>query len=389
MPLPRNYSSDVRFPPGYLIPGSPSWGEVRREIVAGWRYDKDSDSDRNQVLAYNGQRTFGRSIRARPRPGQSYFGYYEPGIVQDTPYVGSNDWNGGNPAYGAKTANKAYAKFKEEALGDTAQLGAFIAEGRESYGMIARRATGLYRSYKALRRGQFKKFLKELSVDPKRKHRNKVRAAAHEASGLWLEYWFGWSPAVNDMFNAIEQLNRSPNPERLSASSGMKLPFLHRSAGGSNARRDQYGTGKLFWKTGATCVLSNPDQALLASLGLINPLSIAWEVVPFSFVVDWFTQFGNVLDAKTDFLGIQLVDAYRTSIQKTVWYHDTWNNAGGMPPADRRVHNVVIEYRSFNMRRWPGLISPVALRPKLLNFGSSTTRAATAVSLLTAIFIGK
>lgn len=38
----------------------------------------------------------------------------------------------------------------------------------------------------------------------------------------------------------------------------------------------------------------------LGSLGLTNPLDVAWEVLPFSFVVDWFIPIGNwlnVLDA--------------------------------------------------------------------------------------------
>jgi hypothetical protein len=42
-------------------------------------------------------------------------------------------------------------------------------------------------------------------------------------------------------------------------------------------------------------------------IGLANPLSIAWEVVPFSFVVDWGLPIGNVLEALTATRGLEFI----------------------------------------------------------------------------------
>jgi len=39
------------------------------------------------------------------------------------------------------------------------------------------------------------------------------------------------------------------------------------------------------------------DISLNRSLGLVDPVQIAWEVVPYSFVVDWFLPIGTYLSA--------------------------------------------------------------------------------------------
>jgi hypothetical protein len=45
-------------------------------------------------------------------------------------------------------------------------------------------------------------------------------------------------------------------------------------------------------------------------MGVVNPLSIAWEVIPFSFVVDWFIPVGQVLEACTATMGLSFVDSW-------------------------------------------------------------------------------
>jgi hypothetical protein len=42
-------------------------------------------------------------------------------------------------------------------------------------------------------------------------------------------------------------------------------------------------------------VLANPALASLAQAGITNPLEVAWELVPFSFVADWFFPVGAYL----------------------------------------------------------------------------------------------
>jgi hypothetical protein len=44
------------------------------------------------------------------------------------------------------------------------------------------------------------------------------------------------------------------------------------------------------------------------SIGLLNPLTIAWEVLPFSFVVDWFVNIGDCIAEAGAFNGVTILD---------------------------------------------------------------------------------
>ena len=71
-------------------------------------------------------------------------------------------------------------------------------------------------------------------------------------------------------------------------------------------------------------------------LGLLNPVSLAWELVPWSFVVDWVLPIGSVLSALSAPAGLIFIDgslSARTSAegpytQVCFWpgySNDSWN----------------------------------------------------------------
>lgn len=66
-------------------------------------------------------------------------------------------------------------------------------------------------------------------------------------------------------------------------------------------------------KLQADLVITNPNLAMISQFGLANPLAIAWELVPFSFVLDWFVNVGDYLSSLTDFVGVELKNASTTT----------------------------------------------------------------------------
>jgi hypothetical protein len=58
--------------------------------------------------------------------------------------------------------------------------------------------------------------------------------------------------------------------------------------------------------------ISNETLANASSIGILNPLQIAWELVPYSFVVDWFMPVGSFLETLTDTAGLTFVSGVRT-----------------------------------------------------------------------------
>ena len=59
--------------------------------------------------------------------------------------------------------------------------------------------------------------------------------------------------------------------------------------------------------TGKCCVFARVNYAFIRNdtkYGLVNPLSLGWELIPFSFVVDWCMPIGNFLEALTAHYGL-------------------------------------------------------------------------------------
>lgn len=264
--------------------------------------------------------------------------------------------------------NKAYDKFLGEVNGDSSAIAVTAAERKESYGMIANRAMGLYRSFRALRKGNFRQALKELSVSPKRKHKNKIRNGAHEVSGLWLEYWFGWKPAISDIYTACQQLSE-PLPDDAKAYKG----------GGAAQDTIDIGSQRAFseiWvNTGGKVRLVNPDAYLAAQMGLINPATVVFELIPFSFLGDWVFDISSFLGSLTDFVGLELSEVWTTEKIDVQW---TVRAIPGFTKGEYLAKQVFMERRLEQIR-------PLPSSDILGNLGVKPTRALTACSLLTQI----
>lgn len=91
----------------------------------------------------------------------------------------------------------------------------------------------------------------------------------------------------------------------------------------------------------------------LNQLGLVNPASLAWELIPWSFVVDWFIPIGpllSVLTAPAGLIFISGTDNFKVQLTGpyTHWY--TYLGKVGMP-ASGTVQNLT--YRRHPINDWP------------------------------------
>jgi len=103
--------------------------------------------------------------------------------------------------------------------------------------------------------------------------------------------------------------------------------------------------------------VSDPFIAKLSALGLLNPVAVAWERVPWSFVVDWVIPVGNSIRAFTAPLGLEFFTGsctYRTFVKsRGPWAYQATSAPGRMivsKPAESGAKGLRIErtvYGSF------------------------------------------
>jgi hypothetical protein len=129
-------------------------------------------------------------------------------------------------------------------------------------------------------------------------------------------------------------------------------------------------------------VRSSAPLSNLAKVGILNPLQLAWEVVPYSFVVDWFLPIGNWLGGLDAAAGLDFESGYQTTLLKqdqstieSLWWDRT-------SPTPARQVKSVSEFRKFAQMSRTTLTSfPSAPAPRFKN-PLSMSHMASALALL-------
>jgi hypothetical protein len=242
-----------------------------------------------------------------------------------------NSWSGyyGYSGYGPydsvaiEKARQAFISSMKERT--SASLAVTIAEWRQSHDAIVHRGGQLLDAIKSLkegRRGNFEGILKKNLPESQRirmakKFRDipdrKWRGPTKDLSGLWLEYHFGWAPLVDDIQNAVKVLGSNP-PSQLVVGRGRH--FVHRNDVRGNYQWSENSNYSVKARVQAFVTISNANLAQANQMGLLNPASVAWELVPFSFIVDWFIPIGKFLESWTDTLGFDLQQPFTTVLRE-------------------------------------------------------------------------
>lgn len=223
---------------------------------------------------------------------------------------------------------KCYQKFKEK-VGSRASLGIAVAEGKEALGMIEKRSLQLARFSRALAQGKFGVAASHLGVrvytsQVNRMTRRRLRYGAKAFADNYLEFHFGWSPLMSDIHDSMEALSKPYRPHEVSARVRGKIDagsFYSKETtiSSSITERATYRTNIQDITLRCDMQVQNPNLALAEQMGLINPATILWEKIPFSFVVDWFVNVGDFLGQFTDFSGLYLTKQSRTIFTRHDW----------------------------------------------------------------------
>jgi hypothetical protein len=187
--------------------------------------------------------------------------------------------------------------LREMIAGSDFNLGVFLGESHEALSMITKAASSLFRAYKSLKRGDVGGLADALGVPiTNRKRHASFERTPKGFAGKWLEYQYGWAPLLKDTYGAAQFLAQTcnfPFKQRYRVRRRKSLTYNSTSdiirKGGDYFARG-YSTGQLI------AIVSEVNVPALA--GLLDPASVAWELMPYSFVADWFLPIGSYLQAR-------------------------------------------------------------------------------------------
>lgn len=188
-----------------------------------------------------------------------------------------------------------------------ANYGESLSELTETGKMIHKRASQIVSIANSLRTRNFGRLESILKQDlPARVKR---LPKGKELANGWLELEFGWKPLIQDVYAGVEAYrNGIVSRGQLVTAFGSKAGYYKPSPSGLNYmnRYSNLEANVLTdrAKSKAYGIVSNPTAFTLNQLGLANPALLAWQLLPFSFIVDWFLPISQILGMLTNRVGL-------------------------------------------------------------------------------------
>lgn len=219
---------------------------------------------------------------------------------------------------------EATTKVRNVLKDQTVNLAQAFAERKMTANLILETAKKLATAYYHLREGSLAKAADALGVHAgsralrtyKKKFEKSQRKAA---ANSWLELQYGWKPLLNDVYGSAELLAQKFYAEsKGKAKASAKRSYTRVITGViDNVPYEDTITTEIEVKY--TLYYSTTTEALhtLSQVGISNPAVLAWELLPYSFVVDWFIPIGNYLSSIDATLGLNFLQGARTIFERT------------------------------------------------------------------------
>lgn len=291
--------------------------------------------------------------------------------------------------------NRAITKLRGKLKDQSVNLVQAFAERKQTVNLVAETASTMLKMFRAVRHGDLGSAADVLGVTVSKRARKRHRRVHQQyinknldkvmANGV-LQLNFGWKPLLSDIYGSAEMLANKQfrevwNQER--ASSKIQIDdgtYVTTSANVLNSF-DKY---KLKYEVNYLCrfAVSNDITHTMSQVGITNPALIVWELLPWSFVIDWFLPIGNYISSLDATVGLQFVGGCKTTFYRL----DVGRHI--KQPGQKYVNGA---YTTCDARA--GLMVASTVRTKLSSFPAASlpsfknpfsfTHAADAISLLT------
>lgn len=166
----------------------------------------------------------------------------------------------------------------------------------------------------------------------------------------WLAFNFGVKPMVGSVDRAMNLLGADFPVWKVNAASQIKIKNReHKNSQSGFNEAIIYTDWSGFYQIGTRVTGINPNRALAGALGLNEPFSSVWNVLPWGWAVDYFANVGELLsNMENKHPGIQTTDWYTTTFFQGKMYS---NHIG--PPWEEKFFDYGITGDAFQVHRTP------------------------------------
>lgn len=178
-----------------------------------------------------------------------------------------------------------------------ANLAEDLATAKQSYDLVVDSATRLVEALLFARRGNVKGAARALGLTSSRGISRDI-----------LEFQYGWRPLMSDIFGAKQLLQDAlSRPPLLTAKKTRKFST---TLVPTNSGWTGESQAKFMYKVSCQATISSNWLHSVQQTGLDNPGLLAWELIPWSFVVDWVLPVGPMLQALHASAGLNFVSGW-------------------------------------------------------------------------------
>lgn len=299
------------------------------------------------------------------------------------------------PGEASSCNNVAIQKLLDSIKGQKVNVAQVYAERKMTADLIGSSAVRIANSFMQLRKGDIKEAFRALkstvSRDKAKKFNSEYaqRRGGNAIASAWLEGVYGWTPLLQDIIGSAEWLASKQVEEiRVTAKAHKKL--LHDTTSvrsGLIGKQISQSTYVYDISYGVWFKSSGAALASVIESGILNPATIAWELTPWSFVVDWFIPIGNYINTLDATIGLTFSKGYKTTFlnafiveqsfaQKSAYGGRTYT---GYSRSSRNHSSTFrVPLTGFPQMEFPSFKNPLSFQ-----------HAANAVALLTQAFVNR
>lgn len=248
---------------------------------------------------------------------ETVFGYPNYATYNENPLL-KQFWNvNGYPVGYYNLIQIANSRCLKRIRDNEVEISVALATSKSTLRMLSQTALTIMKIRKAVLKGHFNEVWRLLRVPPgtsKAEVRKKF-FSTKDLSQRWLELQYGWKPLLDDANGAIKFFlaDKKLNITYKVSGSVTEDSDYESIIPGTLARAEEVYTAhvKRTVRTVVHYAVTDPAKVFMGQGG-VNPLLAVWEVVPWSFIVDWFLTIGTALETLDAQVGKEFISGTTT-----------------------------------------------------------------------------